>query len=110
MGIGQECASRNGRSRGPPACLIGALGSLKFRAISRTQPTKPSKPFVGWDDASWRKMPLCSRCKETKRESEFYTYRTRAGRVQVKNPCMDCTKRNTRVSKTRRELLTAKRG
>ena len=51
-------------------------------------------------------MPLCSRCKKPKPGSEFYTYRTRSGQMLVKNPCIDCTKRNTRVSKTRRKRLT----
>ena len=51
-------------------------------------------------------MPLCSRCKRLKRAVDFYTYRTKSGQVLLKNPCMDCTKRNTRVSKTRRKRLT----
>ena len=52
-------------------------------------------------------MPLCTRCKKPKSGSEFYTYRTGAGQIQIKNPCIECAKRNTRISKTRCRGLTA---
>jgi hypothetical protein len=55
-------------------------------------------------------MPLCSRCNKLKLATGFYTYRIGSGRVQRKNPCIECTKRNTRVSKTRCKGLTVRRG
>ena len=55
-------------------------------------------------------MPLCSRCQRVKPALGFYTYLTPAGRVMLKNPCVDCAKRITRISKTRRARLTRRRG
>ena len=53
-------------------------------------------------------MPLCSRCKKLKLGSDFYSYQTGAGRIQIKNPCIECAKQDTRISKTRRRRLTLK--
>ena len=102
----------SGKSVPPEAAVVIVVhrGNLEREVLnvrkSGTYKTIKTSRRLGRRWASWGKMPLCSRCKKLKRESEFYTYRTKAGLVLVKNPCADCRQQLSKSSKTCGKQLT----